>query len=126
MRASRRYVIGLVSRLLYFAGQTDQLLFDYSRFTDLHQSLGSRGSVDAVVPRPEGTSNTASRSANRCAINDRTQQRPQAMSAVHWIGIVGFGLLVAFVVFAFRQGMKVRPLDPDEQPPLSRNVGLPG
>ena len=48
------------------------------------------------------------------------------MSAIHWIGIaiqwIGFGLLVAFVVFAFRQGMKVRPLDPDEQPPLSNNV----
>jgi hypothetical protein len=32
---------------------------------------------------------------------------------------------VAFIVFAFRQGMKVRPLDPDEQPPVNRNVGPP-
>jgi hypothetical protein len=46
------------------------------------------------------------------------------MSAIHWLAIrwleLGAGvLLAAFVVFAFRQGMKVRPLDPDEQPPVS-------
>ena len=34
-------------------------------------------------------------------------------------------LLIAFIVFAFRQGMKVRPLDADEQPPVNRNVGPP-
>jgi hypothetical protein len=45
------------------------------------------------------------------------------MSAIHWLAIrwleLGAGvLLAAFIVFAFRQGMKVRPLDPDEQPPV--------
>ncbi len=44
------------------------------------------------------------------------------MSAIHWSAIhwqeLGAGvLLTAFIVFALRQGMKVRPLDPDEQPP---------
>ncbi len=45
------------------------------------------------------------------------------MSAIHWLAIhwqeLGAGvLLTAFIVFALRQGMKVRPLDPDEQPPV--------
>jgi hypothetical protein len=52
------------------------------------------------------------------------------MSAIHWLEFhwleLGAGvILVAFIVFAFRQGMKVRPLDPDEQPPLNPNVGPP-
>jgi hypothetical protein len=39
------------------------------------------------------------------------------MSTIHWYELGSAALLVAFIVFAFRQGMKVRPLDPDEQPP---------
>jgi hypothetical protein len=47
----------------------------------------------------------------------------RAMSAIRWLEIhwleMGAGVLLAgFIVFAFRQGMKVRPLDPDEQPPV--------
>ena len=43
------------------------------------------------------------------------------MSAIHWLEFhwleLGAGvLLVAFIVFAFRQGKKVRPLPSDEQP----------
>jgi hypothetical protein len=45
--------------------------------------------------------------------------------ANHWFELAAGVLLAAFIVFALRQGEKVRPLDPDEQPPLSRNVGLP-
>ncbi len=45
------------------------------------------------------------------------------MSAIHWLEFhwleLGAGvLLVAFIVFAFRQGKKVRPLPSDEQPPV--------
>ena len=45
------------------------------------------------------------------------------MSAIHWLAIhwqeLGAGIvLAAFILFALRQGMKVRPLDPDEQPPV--------
>jgi hypothetical protein len=47
------------------------------------------------------------------------------MSAVHWVELGAGVLLVAFIVFAFRQGMKVRPLDPDEQPPVNRYI-IPG
>jgi hypothetical protein len=33
---------------------------------------------------------------------------------------VGAGiLLMAFIAFAWRQGMKVRPLDPEDRPPLN-------
>jgi hypothetical protein len=39
------------------------------------------------------------------------------MSAIHWLGLGGGVLLFGFIVFAFRQGMKVRPLDADEAPP---------
>jgi hypothetical protein len=51
------------------------------------------------------------------------------MSVIHWLEIHWFQfgaaiLLVAFVVFALRQGTKVRPLPPDEQPPLRpENLG---
>ena len=34
-------------------------------------------------------------------------------------------LLAAFIVFAFWQGMKVKPLDPEDRPPPNRNV-FPG
>ena len=37
--------------------------------------------------------------------------------AIHWLELGAGVLLVGFIVFAFRQGMKVRPLDLDEQPP---------
>jgi hypothetical protein len=45
------------------------------------------------------------------------------MTAIHWFEIHWFELgaavlLVAFIVFALRQGRKVRPLPPDEQPPV--------
>ena len=31
------------------------------------------------------------------------------MSGFFWIGLAATGLLLAFIVFAFRQGMKVKP-----------------
>jgi hypothetical protein len=37
--------------------------------------------------------------------------------ATHWLNLAAAVLLVAFVVFAFRQGMTVKPLPPNEQPP---------
>jgi hypothetical protein len=37
---------------------------------------------------------------------------------MHWLELGAAILLVGFIVFAFRQGTKVRPLDPDEQPPV--------
>jgi hypothetical protein len=45
------------------------------------------------------------------------------MTAIHWFEIHWFELgaavlLVAFIVFALRQGRKVQPLSPDEQPPV--------
>ena len=42
------------------------------------------------------------------------------MSVIEWLALGGGVLLLTFIVFAFRQGMKVRPLDPEDQPPLSR------
>lgn len=47
------------------------------------------------------------------------------MSAIHLLELGAGVLLVAFIVFAFRQGMKVRPLDPDEQPPVDVNRYMP-
>jgi len=47
------------------------------------------------------------------------------MSAIHWLELGAAVLLVAFIVFAFRQGMKVRPLDRNEQPPVNRYI-IPG
>ena len=47
------------------------------------------------------------------------------MSTIHWYELGSAALLVAFIVFAFKQGMKVRPLDPDEQPPVNQYV-IPG
>jgi len=47
------------------------------------------------------------------------------MRAIHWLELGGTVLLVAFIVFALRQGMKVRPLDHDEKPPVNRNI-VPG
>ncbi|HEY4919053.1 MAG TPA: hypothetical protein VII40_03015 [Xanthobacteraceae bacterium] len=35
------------------------------------------------------------------------------MSGSHWFGWIGVLALVAFIVFAFRQGMKVPPRDHD-------------
>jgi hypothetical protein len=43
---------------------------------------------------------------------------------VHWFELGAAVLLVTFIVFAFRQGWKVRPLDPNEQPP--ERLGPPG
>jgi hypothetical protein len=37
--------------------------------------------------------------------------------ATHWLHLGAEVLLVAFIWFAFRQGMKVRPLPPGEGPP---------
>jgi len=39
------------------------------------------------------------------------------MSATQWIGVGAGILLMGFVVFAFRQGMKVKPDDRGESPP---------
>jgi hypothetical protein len=47
------------------------------------------------------------------------------MSAVDWLELGAAVLLAAFLAFAFRQGMKVRPLDPDEQPPVNQYI-IPG
>jgi hypothetical protein len=47
------------------------------------------------------------------------------MSIIHWYELGSAALLVAFIVFAFKQGMKVRPLDLDEQPPVNRYI-IPG
>jgi hypothetical protein len=44
------------------------------------------------------------------------------MSTFPWLGLSAGILLVAFIVFAWRQGMKVRPLDPEDQPPLNPNA----
>ena len=50
------------------------------------------------------------------------QARPQhlgkvVVSAIHWWLELGAAiLLAAFIVFAFRQGMKVEPRDLDEKP----------
>jgi hypothetical protein len=49
----------------------------------------------------------------------------KVMSAIHWLELGAAVLLIVFIVFAFRQGMKVRPLEPDEQPPVSRYI-IPG
>lgn len=37
---------------------------------------------------------------------------------IHWFELGAAVLLVAFIVFALRQGRKVQPLSPDEQPPV--------
>jgi hypothetical protein len=37
--------------------------------------------------------------------------------ATHWLQISAAVLLVAFIVFAFGQGMKVKPLPSNERPP---------
>jgi hypothetical protein len=42
----------------------------------------------------------------------------------HWLELCAAVLLVTFMVFALRQGRKVRPLPPDEQPP--ERLGGPG
>jgi hypothetical protein len=42
---------------------------------------------------------------------------------IHWLGLCAAVLLVAFMVFALRQGQKVRPLPPDEQPPVRPELG---
>jgi hypothetical protein len=47
------------------------------------------------------------------------------MSAIHSLELGACVILIAFIVFAFRQGMKVRPLDPEEQPPVSQYI-IPG
>jgi hypothetical protein len=36
------------------------------------------------------------------------------MHTAQWIGLLGGALLVAFIMFAFRQGMKVKP-DPNNR-----------
>ena len=47
------------------------------------------------------------------------------MGTIHWLELGAGFILVGFIVFAFRQGMKVRPLDPDEQPPVNQYI-IPG
>jgi hypothetical protein len=48
-----------------------------------------------------------------------------AMNTIPWLELGAGVLLVAFIAFAFRQGMKVRPLDPDERPPpFDRNAAF--
>jgi hypothetical protein len=47
------------------------------------------------------------------------------MGAIDWLELGAAVLFVAFIVFAFRQGTRVRPLDPDEQPPVNQYV-IPG
>jgi len=42
---------------------------------------------------------------------------------IHWLELGATVLLIAFIVFAFRQGRKVRPLAPDEQPPVRPEGG---
>ena len=37
--------------------------------------------------------------------------------ATHWLHLAAAALLVAFIWFAFGQGMKVKPLPPNERPP---------
>lgn len=42
---------------------------------------------------------------------------------IRWLELGAVVLLVAFIVFAFRKGEKVRPRDPDELPePVDRNA----
>jgi hypothetical protein len=46
---------------------------------------------------------------------------------INWLELGAAVLLFTFIVFAFRQGGKVRPLPPDEQPPVKpENLGGPG
>jgi hypothetical protein len=46
---------------------------------------------------------------------------------IHWLQLGAAALLVTFIVFAFRQGLKVRPLPPDERPPTRpENLGSGG
>lgn len=45
------------------------------------------------------------------------------MSAMHWLGLSAAVILIAFIVFAFRQGLKVKPRDLEERPPPNRYVG---
>jgi hypothetical protein len=47
----------------------------------------------------------------------------KAMSAMHWLGLSAAVILIAFIVFAFRQGLKVKPRDLEERPPPNRYVG---
>jgi hypothetical protein len=42
---------------------------------------------------------------------------------MHWLGLSAAVILIALIVFAFRQGMKVKPLDPEERPPPNPFVG---
>jgi hypothetical protein len=46
------------------------------------------------------------------------------MSTFPWLGLGAGILLMAFIVFAWRQGMKVRPLDPEDRP-NPNFMGLP-
>jgi hypothetical protein len=51
------------------------------------------------------------------------QPRDGALTAMHWLEFGALVILVAFVVFTFRQGMKVKPRDPGERPPPNPYVG---
>jgi hypothetical protein len=45
------------------------------------------------------------------------------MIAIQWLfGLGGAMVLTAFIAFAIRQGTKVKPLPPDEQPPVNRYI----
>jgi hypothetical protein len=49
-----------------------------------------------------------------------------AMSLGQWIGLGGLAVIGAVIAFAFRQGFKVKPLDPSEAPPdRSADVNQP-
>jgi hypothetical protein len=43
--------------------------------------------------------------------------------ATHGLNLGAIALLIAFIVFAFRQGMKVKPLPPDQRPGDSTQGG---
>ena len=48
------------------------------------------------------------------------------MSLGQWIGLGGLAVIGAVIAFAFRQGFKVKPLDPREAPPdRSADVNQP-
>jgi hypothetical protein len=45
------------------------------------------------------------------------------MAAIQWFfGLSVAVVLVAFIAFVIRQGTKVRPLPPDERPPVNRTI----
>jgi hypothetical protein len=47
------------------------------------------------------------------------------MSTFQWFELGAGILFVALIVFAFWQGLKVKPHDPEDRPPPNRNI-FPG